>query len=366
MKVIVQVVQHLQAGGIETMALDLLNFLGRDNKTMVVSLEGTKQEALLAWPRLKQYEDRLFFINKQSGWDLKAFIRLYRKIKSLNPEAIHTHHIGPLIYGGSCARLLNVNALVHTEHDAWHLENRKRRILQRIFVRALQPKMVADANTVAESIRRYIPFCQPRVIRNGIDTETFIPGNQYDARTRFRLPVDKIIIGCAGRLEQVKGQDVLINAMTLLPKHIHLVLAGSGSQESRLKTLTESLGLADRVHFLGRVDQMVNFYQALDLFCLPSHKEGMPLSPLEAQSCGIPTVLTNTGGSLEALCQITGAHVMPNAPDDMAKKISEVLSKDKGDPRLFVEQQGSVKIMSNHYKTLLLSENNTMSEVSYV
>lgn len=75
-----------------------------------------------------------------------------------------------------------------------------------------------------------------------------------------------------------------------------------GTQRSSLEALTKKLNLEERVFFLGFTDDMVSFYQALDLYCLPSRNEGFPLSTLEAQSCNVRCVATDVGGVKEAIC----------------------------------------------------------------
>lgn len=129
------------------------------------------------------------------------------------------------------------------------------------------------------------------------------------ARTSLNLPTDKHIIGCAGRLEHVKGQDQLIKALTLLPKNMVVAFAGGGTKRNQLEQLTSRLNLSDRVIFLGLVEDMTTFYGALDTFCLPSRHEGLPLSTLEAQACNIPTVAMNVGAVDETLCPVSGTLV---------------------------------------------------------
>lgn len=350
MKTVVQVVQHLCPGGIETMALDLATFHALDEKVLIVSLEGEKDSAMAAWPRLEPFADRLFFLNKEPGLKPALIYRLCRLMKRLKADVVHTHHIGPLLYGGMAARLAGIGHIVHTEHDAWHLNDKRRLWVQRQAIRLIRPRLVADAEYVARQLRELLAGSDICVIRNGIDTERFIPGHRDKARYRFELPLDGQLVGCSGRLEPVKDQQTLISALTLLPKTIHLALAGTGSDEMRLKALANTLQLDGRVHFLGRVDDMPTFYQALDVFCLPSKNEGFPLSPLEAQACGIPTLVTDVGGASETLCPDNGCTVTSGDKNAMADKLLSLLADTDGrTPEHFVRQQGDVRQMANAY-----------------
>jgi len=137
----------------------------------------------------------------------------------------------------------------------------------------------------------------------------------------------------------VKGQKSLILSLSQLPGQYTLHWLGKGSLETELRHLTQSLKLDDRVHFLGRIDEMPTFYQTLDIFCLPSLNEGLPLSPLEAQSCGIASAVTDVGGSAEALCPDSGRLIPAENISAMSSIIHKTLRHpSKTDPRCFVQQ----------------------------
>lgn len=353
-KTVIQVVQHLRPGGIETLALDLATFSEPNEKNIIISLEGNIETALNAWPRLRPFRENLLFLNKQPGLTPSLIMQLRRIFKNTSADTIHTHHIGPLLYAGLAARLEGVKHLIHTEHDAWHLMEYKRRILQRWTIKLLQPTLAADADTVANTMRMQLRCNNPiSVIRNGIDTEYFIPGDLNIARQHLNLPPRVQLIGCSGRLELVKGQSILINALSELPPTIHLVFAGSGSTESQLRAQVEQLKLNQRVHFLGRIDNMPMFYQSLDIFCLPSLNEGFPLAPLEAQACNIPAVVTNVGGSRETVCPHSSEVIPANDHHTMAATLNTMLQKNNiHQPRTFVQQYCDVRLMVRAYANL--------------
>jgi len=354
MKTIIQVVQHLRPGGIETLSLDLMSFCEKNEKTFILSLEGDIESAINAWPRLKPFRHQLIFLDKKPGFRPSLILKLTLLFKKYKADAIHTHHIGPLLYAGLASRLAGVRNLIHTEHDAWHLNSLKHRMLQLSAIKILQPILVADAETVAKSMRDKLNCSNTiNIVRNGIDTEHFIPGDKTIARQQLNLPNDVQLIGCSGRLEQVKGQSILINALAKLPESIHLVLAGIGTTENSLRELVSELKLNRRVHFLGRIDNMPVFYQSLDVFCLPSLNEGFPLSPLEAQACNIQTVVTDVGGSKETLCSKSGEFIPANNITIMAATLKRMLQQpSKAKPRSFVQKHGEVRLMAKSYASL--------------
>ncbi|WP_039850174.1 MULTISPECIES: glycosyltransferase [Grimontia] len=352
MKTIVQVVQHLRPGGLEVMALELMNFSTFRNNMKIVSLEGNLESAIAAWPRLEAHKDQLIFLNKQPGLSYALVKQLKRVLRELKADVVHTHHIGPFFYGGLASRL-NGMAHMHTEHDAWHYSEKSHRLLHRIVSLIAKPVEVADADIVAQGMMDLPGIHQLKVIKNGIDTSRFIPGDKFKARKALNLPSGVKLIGASGRLEEVKGHGVLIEAMADLPAHYHLAIAGSGSLESALKDQAERLAIDHRVHFLGHVESMPTFYQSLDLFCLPSFNEGFPLAPLEAQSCGIPTAVTDVGGAVETLCPKTGLLLKAGDSADMAEKILPFLYESRTqNPRDFVMCHADVRNMAKAYDSL--------------
>ena len=351
-RIIVEVVQHLRPGGLEHIALDLAVFSSGDRQTFLVSLEGSSDVDGVAWDRLRGLESQTIFIGKEPGFRPAIINNLRKLFRHLNADVVHTHHLGPLIYGGIAARLAGVKTIVHTEHNAWHLDQPRRRRLQGIAMKWVRPVVVADARTVARSLTKAFPNLKPMVILNGIDTRRFRPGEQADARFLLGLPATAMLIGCAARLEAVKGHRILLSAIKTLPETIHLALAGDGSLRQALSAEATALGIRHRVHFLGCLERMEIFYQALDLFCLPSLNEGFPLAPLEAQACGIPSVVSDVGACREAVDPAAGCIVPPGNAAALADAITETLGRKSASPREFITAKADVRKMVSAYEEL--------------
>lgn len=352
---VIQIVQHFKPGGIETLVLDFLAHPPVGHSTFAVSLEGDIAQALKAWPRLRPFADRMVFLGKKPGIDLRIIVELVRLFRRLRPGAVHTHHVGPLLYGGLAARLAGIGRLVHTEHDAWHLDDPRRARLMWALVSILRPRVIADSRMVAERFREVIGKSAFGTVVNGIDTDHFSLGDRKAARRELGLAADCPIIGSAGRLEPVKGHDVLLRAFAGMKNaSVCLAIAGDGSQKTRLQSLAKALGIESRVWFLGRVDDMPRFYQALDLFCLPSRHEGLPLSLFEAQACGVPVIATNVGGSAEAVCPSTGLLVPSEDTICMAAAMDQAVSQTAPcSPRRFALDRGDLHLMLGAYAEAL-------------
>lgn len=358
-KPIVHVVQHLVPGGLEVMVLELARAQARHHPVLVVSLEGDAASARAAWPRLARETTPILFMGKRPGLDPLIVPRLTRLLRRVRAVGVHTHHIGPLLYAGLAARGVRNLRRIHTEHDAWHLQNAKRRRLAQIALKIANPIVVADAPHVADAVVLALGGARPQVILNGVDTARFAPGDQAAARAALGLPGTGQVIAIAARLERVKGIDVALHALATVPG-VTLAVGGSGSERAALQNLAETLGISARVAWLGHVDDTATLYRAADIVCLPSRAEGLPLALLEAQACGRPVVASRVGGVPAALDSASGELVEAENPAALARGLLLSLGKAAssgqgfGDPRGFVMRTASLATMEAAYTNLML------------
>jgi glycosyltransferase involved in cell wall biosynthesis len=349
---IVQVVQKLEPGGIETLALALAAVLPGPNT--IFSLEASEQALRAGWIRANDSPADIEGFGKLPGVRPGLVITLMQRLVALQPRAVITHHIGPLLYAGFAARLARVPRLIHVEHDVWHFQAPRRQTLARIAVKTLRPTYVVLSKTAAVSQRRMLGIDRIEVIPNGVDVEHFTPGDAADARRRFGLDPAHRWIGSAGRLESVKGHDVLLAALAALPdREVRLAIAGDGSKRAALEAQAAALGIASRVRFLGHCPDMASLLPAFDLFCLPSRAEGLPLSIIEAQSVGLPVVASDVGGVREAVCPATSRLVPAGDVDALAAAIADVLGRNLSvSPRPFVVANFNWKQTVQAYREL--------------
>jgi glycosyltransferase involved in cell wall biosynthesis len=348
----VQVVQKLEPGGIETLALALSAVLPGPNA--IFSLEASEETLRAGWTQANDSPAHIEGFGKLPGVHPGLALTLMRRLLALRPQAVITHHIGPLLYAGLAARLAGVPRLIHVEHDVWHFQAPRRQTLARIAVKALHPTYVVLSKSAAASQRRMLGIDHIQVIPNGVDVDRFAPGDPAVARRRFGLDPATRWIGSAGRLEPVKGHDVLLAAFAKLSdQEVRLAIAGDGSQRAALETQAAALGIGSRVRFLGHCADMASLLPAFDLFCLPSRAEGLPLSVLEAQATGLPVVASDVGGVREALCPATSRLVPAGDADALAAAIADVLGhKVSVSPRPFVVANFNWKQTVQAYREL--------------
>jgi D-inositol-3-phosphate glycosyltransferase len=166
----------------------------------------------------------------------------------------------------------------------------------------------------------------------GVDLEVFRPGDRRAARATLGLPSDQDVVAFVGRIQPLKGPDVLLRAAAKLPR-VHVVVVGGPSGSGLavpdgLVRLAAELGISDRVTFLPPQsrENLATVFQAVDLVAVPSYSESFGLVAVEAQACGTPVVAAAVGGLPVAVRDgVTGTLVAGHDSDRWAHAIDETL-----------------------------------------
>lgn len=197
----------------------------------------------------------------------------------------------------------------------------------------------AISNYLAEWAKR-MGYAHPvEVIPNGCDMKQFSEKNTTQERRFFweskHVAADTILI-TASRLVRKNALDVVIRALTQLPREVQFVIVGDGKERSSLATLARSLGVAERTHFLGEVPhaELAQYLHRADIFVRPSRTEGMGNSFIEAMAAGLPVIATQEGGIADFLFdakrnpekQTTGWAVDKDSPEQIAAAVQDILA----------------------------------------
>jgi glycosyltransferase involved in cell wall biosynthesis len=187
----------------------------------------------------------------------------------------------------------------------------------------------------------------------GVDTKVFHPDVKPALHVRSGLGInkDEMVITCVAELVPVKGHPYLLQAMTQLPK-AHLFLAGRPSDETYTRKLhqqVQDLKISDRIHFLGKVDNIPALLAESDIFVLPTIRkgEGCPVALLEAMACGKACVATNVSGSRDLIQdQKSGLLASPEDHESLANALKTLTS----DPHLRIRLgQAAHQLILNQY-----------------
>jgi glycosyltransferase involved in cell wall biosynthesis len=175
------------------------------------------------------------------------------------------------------------------------------------------------------------PFIEDKseIIPVFVDTEHFKPRDKSELRLKLRLPLDQVIGVYVGRLNPVKGVDLLLQTVNELKKRdtrFHLLIVGSGELESELVQLSRSLGITEHITFTGQKDrqQLAEIIGCADLAMFASHSEGFPIAMLECMACGVPVFTTPAGEAARIIQNGVNGFLIP---ERSAELYSEILTQ---------------------------------------
>jgi glycosyltransferase involved in cell wall biosynthesis len=189
----------------------------------------------------------------------------------------------------------------------------------------LSTKTICVSDAVRNALVNLYRFPARKTItvQNGVSTSTFAPSKRdgADLRAKFGIGPGEFVLVCAARLAEAKGVDILLQAVAQVFKQgtpCKCFIVGDGPLRAQLMGQANSLGLSGQVFFEGFQKDVRPYLQAASAFILTSHLEGLPLSVLEAMACGVPCIVTNVGGSAEAVKHQEVGLVIPPASVEAA------------------------------------------------
>jgi glycosyltransferase involved in cell wall biosynthesis len=241
------------------------------------------------------------------GWlDWNGIQGLKSLVKEENIEILHCHEPKSRLYGAIVSRMTGI-PMVATHH-LWTGQNLRTRLVESIDAVVLHgcDKAIAVSTSVAESMRRvFVSPSRIEVIPNGIDLRNFRDELRIaELRASLGIPAGLPIIGAVGRLDMQKAHERLIEAakyITDAGQDAVYIIAGEGVERPRLESLVRDLGLSGRVLLLGYQSDIRKYLAMMDVFVLPSRREGTPMALLEAMAMSKPVVATAVGGVPDVL-----------------------------------------------------------------
>lgn len=260
--------------------------------------------------------------------DIAAARQLWRALRRLDLDVLHSHTPKAGVLGRLLGRLAGVPVVVDTCHGLWVSEGGGR--ARRAFVVAVEALASQFAHAELyqngadrEALRWFVPSGRAEVVGNGIDLERFSFDAEGRARLRRELGVapDQLLVGGVGRRVAEKGMAELATAARTLAGRARFVWVGPPDVGTPAVPATEGLEL------LGARRDMPAVYSALDVFALPSYREGFSRSAMEAAACARAIVLSDIRG-----CREIGSHgrevvlVPPRDPTVLTAALDRLLA----------------------------------------
>lgn len=276
-----------------------------------------------------------------------AAVEAFRAAEDVTYDLIHSHYWLSAAAGDILARAWDAPhaAMFHTLGDvklrarASERESEVRLATERRLVHALD-RVVAATEHERRLLRQIYRVDPSRVavVPLGVDLEQFAPGDRGAARRRLGLTEDERIILAIGRIEPLKGLDVLIQSLSAMSDRERVGLYIIGGDErarpelDRLEAIARTFGVQGHVHFLGSRphEDLPDYYRAADVVAVPSFYESFGLVAVEAMASGVPVVASRVGGLASTVVDgRTGYLIAWRCPEPFAEKFDLLFANEE-------------------------------------
>jgi len=274
------------------------------------------------------------------GQDVAFARELYRLFRRERPDIVHLHNPKPGWFGRPAARAARVPVVVNTVHglyatpeDPW---TRRAVVygLERVAAACSHAELLQSVEDVEVLRRLGVPARRIQVLGNGVDLSRFsVPTvvEREAARSRLGLRPDQVAVGVVARLVWEKGLAEVIEAATVMssthPQVRWLVVGPLDSDKSDglAPADLDRVSAESGITFLGERSDVEDFYRALDMYVLASHREGFPRSAMEAAASGLPLVVTDIRGCRQVVDDgVNGRLVRPRDAASLGEAVSMV------------------------------------------
>lgn len=357
---ILQIVSNLDRNGPAYVVNDLASGLVEMGHKVVIASSGGSLEESLSSEILKVYIP----IGRKKGKSkllkyllnaVKSYVILCRCIKENNINIINAHQPIPIILG-KLVSIRTRKVFVTTSHNVYD-----KKMINRTYT--IGDKVVAVSDKVRNNTIEVFKISPNKVITisNGINPAHMLYSKDKCA-SDFNKGQDEFLFGTIAGLRKQKSLDILLKSFASVcedMKNAKLVICGDGSERDNLMKLTNELGLVDKVKFLGFRNDIGYVLKNIDVFCLSSQYEGLPISMLEAMALKIPVIVTDVGGIPEVIEDgKNGIMVKKNDINSLANAIKMMYELDDIKTKIAeegyrtIEMKFSYKIMAAKYAFL--------------
>lgn len=237
------------------------------------------------------------------GYRYNPFI-LFRLIKEFSKYDVVHVHLFPSFYWAAIASFFirkNIK-LVVTEHSTWN--NRRKyhifKYIEKIIYRRYDKIIAISTAIKRQLVANGVSIEKVKVIYNGIDIqnmENAIPLT----RDEIDLPLNAFVITQVARFSSEKDQETLIRSMKYFPESFYVVFVGGGKLMQKHVEMAKSLGVIDRIRFLGTRNDVASILKISNVIVQSSHFEGFGLAAVEGMSVGKPVVASDVEGMNEVV-----------------------------------------------------------------
>lgn len=296
---VAQVVGRMESGGVEAVVMNYYRTMDKERVQFDFFVDETS-----SFPQREELE-RLgagIYLVPPYSKPVQFHKALYKQFRAGGYRIVHTHINTMNVFPLFAAWRAKVPVRICHNHSTAHWGEGKKTLLK-YLLRPFAKMFATDYFACGEQAGRWMygDRCYEAgkvyVMKNAIDTEWFAydPAARARLREELGLPQNAFVVGHVGRFTYAKNHDFLIDVFAELSKswpEARLLLVGEGELKERIEQKVCEGGLADKVVFTGARKDVNKLYSVMDVFCLPSFYEGMPVVAWEAQANGLPCVVS--------------------------------------------------------------------------
>jgi len=344
---IAHVIFRLGTGGLENGLVNLINTIPYNQYRHVIICMTDYTDFR---DRIKQKNVDIVCLHKKEGKDIWVFFRLWKLLRKLKPDILHTRNLSALeaqlpgFFAGIKGRIHGEHGRDMDDLDGKHTRYTVLRRFYRLFIQRYIPMSQDLEQWLLNHI--HVPKIKISQIYNGVDVDKFQPVKEkrIDLLPESFRSKDIIVFGTVGRQEAVKDPLTLLKAfidlITEFPefkKKARLVLVGNGSLHDKLKAIVKKNNVDEVVWLAGERSDINDLLHTLDVFILPSVNEGISNTILEAMATGLPVIATKVGGNPELVNdKVTGCLVKKQSIHEMTMALKSYLNNPE-----IIKQHGS-------------------------
>ena len=347
--IVAQIMGKWVGGGVESVIMNYYRHL--DHSKVQFDFICDEDSTRISYDEIKKLGGRVFLVPKYQN--LPKYLKVLEKLFKENQYRIVHSNINTLsVFPLYAAKKAGVPIRISHSHSTSNPKEWKRNFIKNIL-RPFSKRYATDYFACSEVAGRYLfgnktfNRGEVKIIHNAIDIDKF----KFDEVARKKLRKElgikdsTIVIGHVGRFVQQKNHTFLVDVFKEYHKKnpdSKLLLVGSGPLEDEIKKKVERLGLKDSVLFLGQRDDINKLYSVMDIFCLPSLYEGLPVVGVESQAAGLPIIFSN-GVSHEAIISKNAKIVPTQETGAYIKKMDEITQENKQRALASINENMSIK-----------------------
>ena len=327
-------IDSMKTGGAERLLVELINRWSCDEWKIYLVTFSPQNAFSHILKKNKICKHMIFpFNSSRTG----AILRMYRfcKTEKINVVLSHLERSNKWLSTGARISGAKVAIVVHNINIYDNIPFYRHTGIRYLY-NTVPHKIIA----VSDSVRDYLVSMKVNptkldVILNGVDYQGL------QGKYEVKPCENKLCLGVLGRLEKVKGLDVLLNALSVInaEREWSLVVVGEGSCRKELENQAKRLKIAEKVRFLGMQSEPLKYLVNCSAICIPSYREGLPLALLECMSIGLPAVVSDVGYLPKIVKSgINGLTCKPGSVESLVRVLRHLASLDTNKWKLFSKQ----------------------------